>query len=186
MKLQPALKTTIANLLADDIIVLVGNTICKEAIKFKSNNIFYFYGPSAMGLSFSLGLAMHSSKRVFVFCSDDIIVSELNSVLQASMSGCNNLFILLFISGEYQAVGKINTLYKSIKSTYGLFFNMGILVNNYTHLFEEIKYNKNILKNMLSNIKGPLISFIEVTPGLSKDQLVLETNFENVREFING
>jgi thiamine pyrophosphate-dependent acetolactate synthase large subunit-like protein len=59
------------NLLKDnDIVIFSGKNMCKEAYQYDKPGYFYIDDTFGLSVSFALGIAMSTDKRVFVFVGE--------------------------------------------------------------------------------------------------------------------
>lgn len=145
----------------DDIVFCIGDLL---ALENKLNENFCVYksrDTSIDYLSVALGVAMSCDRRVFFICEDSYFMSVFNSVLQASISKCSNLYIFLVRSNLYSLNMTQLTLTSSLRSLKGTLFNLGFLVHDYTPYFNSNKSVRQLESIIMSSI-GPLVGIIEI------------------------
>lgn len=146
---------------SDDMIIYIGETLCGEvhntdrefAILMDKDYLDYF--------SLALGIAMTTEKRIILVCEDYYVLKYFKSVVQISVSQCKNIVILVLVTGEYAAAGGQPTIFNSIRSPKGVFFNMGLLTHDYTNYFKNKGTLKSII-DMLTRFNCPVVGLIRV------------------------
>lgn len=170
----------------NDVVIVSGKGLCEEAFRYDNKNYFYIKKSNGVASSVALGIAMHTDKRVFVLCSDYDFLKEMSSAPQMAVSGCNNIFYVIFNEGIYSDDGGSPTIFKAIPSIMGLFFDFGFGVSDYSDFF----YNKGSmsqLKHTLDRTKGPRAIIIDVGKGDKKFDGVSYSEVElknRISEFI--
>lgn len=188
-KRHEILKNLLPLLKDNDILIFIGEGLIKEAYNYDKPG--YFYMPqhtNNISLSLSLGVAMCTNKRVFVFCDDSTLIEHLSSILQAGVSECKNLFYVVFNSKHYQDSGFQPTITKSIRSIHDLLRSSGLMVFDYTLHFNK-KKTINGLQGAIGSLVGPCSIVIEVDKGLSNlftdSPPIAPENFIEFNEFVN-
>lgn len=156
-------------LLECDVAVFIGEDICKEAFPYvnKSSSLFFSDEQDYL-ISMALGMAMCTSKRVFVFCEDQYIVRNFSEVINAGVSSCKNFIIVLFLHGRYTVIDNAPIALSSSNCQAGVFFNMNFMLDNYTKYFEVYKNPLPKIKEAWDKISGPLVVFLEPEKGTKK------------------
>ena len=170
----------------NDVVIIVGKGLCEEAFRYDKRNYFYIEKSNGIASSVALGIAMHTDKRVFVLCSDDDFLKEMGSTAQMAVSGCSNIFYVLFNEGIYSDDGGSPTIFRSIPSVMGMLFDFGFGVSDYSDFFDK-KGDMKQLKHTLDRTKGPRAILIDVSEGHKKfdDLPYSEMELKNrINEFI--
>lgn len=188
MKRYNVIKLFSSYLKSNDVAIFAGNTICREAYLNDREGNFYIEDETGVGLSLVLGIALNTDKRVFLFCDDYYFIKDLSAVLQASLSKCTNLFLVVLNSGEYQYSGHNLTIFRSIITFKGIMYNAGFLVNDYTRHFSNTQSAKGA-KNLLENLHGPVFIIIDIDLGENKNidkiDLTTEEKLERLTSFLS-
>lgn len=159
MRLELMLKHTLSLFKDNDIILFAGTTIINTALPYKKDNYFYMekaYSPVA----FATGIAMCTDKRVFVICSSEVILKDLNAAPQAAVSECKNLIFIVIDSGIYDASDKRSTIFRSMRTVKNVFFGMGFVVYDYNIYYKNVATIKRV-KAALKHVLGPLVILLE-------------------------
>lgn len=144
-----------------DIIFCVGASLVSESCFSKGENIFYHYNDRSDVLSIAIGLAMSTKKRVIVIMEDHYMLRYLNSIAQASVSKCRNLFFFVILTNVYSNSTTQSTITESFRNISGTMFNLGFFAYNYSSYLKN-KADVRKLKNIFSTARGPFVSFIAV------------------------
>lgn len=145
----------------DVVIFCIGKELISEA-KFETfGGVCYFDDLSVDYLAIALGIAMASKKRIFLFCEDSYLMRYINTVAQISVSGCTNMYVMVFRTSVYSNNLYIPSLAKTIRSLKATLFNLGVLVHDYTIYFESAN-SVTKLKGILIKSLGPLVALIDV------------------------
>ena len=176
MKRQKLIETIVSFLSPNDIIVFCGEALCKSAYAINKDNFYYTKG--TYGLGVALGISMCTDKRVFVFCRDAELVSDLSIMAQMSAGHSSNLFCIVLNEGYYQEIANQPTITKGLYSIKGLLFNYGFITHDYTHFFKG-HINKKLLTATIERIKGPMVIVIDVSPGLVKAEEKVPKNLDS-------
>lgn len=151
----------------DDVVIVAGKGLCEEAFRYDGDNYFYIENSNGITSSVALGMAMHTDKRVFVLCNDADFLKEVGSALQMAVSGCRNLFYVIFNEGIYSDDGGMPTIFREVPSPMGMLFDFGFGTSNYSDFFDK-KGSMKQLKNVIDGAKGPRAVLINVTKGNQK------------------
>ena len=139
-----------------------------------------------MSVSFAIGLALSTNKRVFVFVGEGDLLRELSVVGQAAVSACTNLFIIILDNDCYQDAGNLPTMFNSFLSRRGIFFNFGCMVHDFT---ANIKNRYLVeLRAAVERIRGPMVILVSVDKGtkrnLSQSEVLSEDKMSALKEFV--
>lgn len=170
----------------NDVVIIAGKGLCEEAFRYDKSNYFYIEKSNGIASSVALGIAMHTDKRVFVLCSDDDFLKEMGSATQMAISGCNNIFYVIFNEGVYSDDGGSPTIFRSVPSVMGMLFDFGFGVSDYSDFFNK-KGSMKQLKHTLDRAKGPRAILVDVSKGHKKfdDLPYSEVELKNrINEFI--
>lgn len=143
-----------------DIVFCVGEFICTEGSPY-TDGTFFFPEENIDTIAIALGTAMATDKKVFVIIEDSYFLNHFNSILQATVSGCKNFYLLVLITNNYVPTVKQPTIVSSLRSLKGIIFNTGIIVHEYDVYFKN-KKSLEILKDIIFNSVGPVVGFITV------------------------
>ena len=144
-----------------DIIFCAGASLVSESCFNDAENIFYHSDDRSDVLSIAIGLAMSTKKRVVVIMEDHYMLRYLNSIVQASVSKCRNLFFFVILSNVYNNSTTQSTITESFRNISGAMFNFGFFTYNYSNYLKN-KTDVRKLKNIFSTARGPFVSFIAV------------------------
>jgi hypothetical protein len=153
-------------LLPTDAAIFFGKELCKEAYKYDRSGNLYIEDDTT-SLSLGLGLAISSTKRVFVFCTDVRLLEDLGIIVQMGVSRCLNIFMVVLSTGTHMDVGNYPSIFGILKSPKGLLFNAGVVTHDYTQQIKIGTFEKD-LDAIVPTIKGPLIALVRVSVGLNK------------------
>jgi len=167
MKRYTVIKKFINFLHDNDVAIFSGQEMCKEAYQYDRPGNFYIDEPFGITMSFSLGVAMSTDKRVFIFIGEGDLLRDRSAVAQIAVSNCKNIYLVVLDNGIYQSAGGQPTIFNSIVSKKGFFYNLGFLVQDYTKHFYNRKFKQ--LQNIMNNLVGPVCIFMEVSKGIKKD-----------------
>jgi hypothetical protein len=156
MKDDVALKHFVSYLEPNDIMIFAGQGMCEKCMPYKEEGRFFLRDKKGLGLGLSMGIAMTTKKRVFLFCEDHYILRGLDVVSHMAVSKCKNLFIVLFVSNKYNHVGDYPTIFDSFHAAKSMFFYMGFITHDYTKHFNTVVESRG-LKKTLPRIKGPMV-----------------------------
>lgn len=188
MKRYNVIKLFSSYLKENDLIIFAGTNICKEAYLNDREGNFYIEDETGLGLSLALGIALNTDKRVFLLCDDYYFIKDLSAVLQAALSKCTNLFLVVLNSGEYQYSGHNTTTFRSIPAFKTVMFGAGFLINDYTRHFSNVHSAKGA-KNLLKNLHGPVVIVIDIDLGENKNidkiNLTTEERLERLTTFLS-
>jgi hypothetical protein len=169
----------------DNINICYGKRIIAEECFLSHNKNLYVVDDNFDVFSFSIGLAISNNNKVLVFVEDYLILRYLSSLVQTSISNCNNIIIFVLNTGKYSENLSHLTLSNSVKSMYSVLFNMGFFMYNFTQYFS----NKTELKKVIgiyNNIVGPSIIFIEVDSNKIKGDLDRYKNLPDIKDIIKN
>jgi len=144
-----------------DINVFIGKSLCEEAYVNDYDTSFYIPDDYPIGLTFALGLALSTDKRVFVFSSDSLFLYDASAALQMAVSECKNLCYVLLNSGLYLGAGGHPNIFPTLSHSQGVFFRMGFTSFVFDAFF-NIPGGLKEIKGMLDTIIGPTVIFVEV------------------------
>lgn len=144
-----------------DIAIFAGKTLCEEAYVNDRVGNFYIPNTHSIILSFSLGLAMCTDKRVFVFTTDSEFLRDMGSATQMAVSECKNIFYFIFSSGMYRESGKHPNIFKSMAHPQGVLFRMGFVSFVFDSYFRSSE-RMSELKDVMSTMIGPVSVLLEV------------------------
>ncbi len=163
-----------------DILIFSNGSLGKEGYLNDREGNFYI-DSKGLVMSFGLGIAMNTNRRVFVFCNDDEFLRELGAAAQVGASKCNNFYCILFNYGVYQDAGGSPTIFRSLYSPRGFLFNLGIPTSEYTHFFKN-KVSLKTFPNILNTLKGPAMIFITPDVGVKKDMEINVISEDSLKE----
>ena len=165
MRRGTAVKKFVELLKSNDIILFSNRLLFLEA-KLFNDQVFYFDTPEKV-FEAALGVAMTNNKRVFIICEDVDVLRAYYMMPQIGVSKQLNVFIIMLNCGRYQNTGGQPSIFDEIHAPKGAFFSL-----NFT-IFEFTKYikpggNKEDLKDLIANMRGPVFIFIKINEGISK------------------
>lgn len=169
-----------------DIGVFIGDGICREAFAYDRPGNLYLEPHDNM-FSVVLGLASCTQRRVFMFCDDEYFLRNMSELAHIAISRCENIYIILLVSGKYISVGKHPTIYDSVSSMHGILFNMGFIVHDYKRHFKNSKNPVKEINVIWSRIRGPLAVILRTDEGIRnfKDDYPSEkSSISKVMKFI--
>jgi len=169
-------------ILNSDILFCVGKPLVSEAKFHSEQTVFYHPDDSVDVISVAVGVAMSTEKRVIIIMEDCYLLRHINSILQAVVSKCKNLYLFLIVSNVYNTLLIQETIFSVIRDIRSTMFSLGFFTYNHSNYFKskpEIKKLKEIFKAA----RGPFITFIELTDSkVYKNEL----NINSILEFCNG
>lgn len=145
---------------ASDVVFCVGESLCKECSLYTKGTMFIPYDIIDV-FSMALGTAMATDKRVIVITEDYYLLNHFNSLLQAAVSECKNLFFIILVSKVFTPFVKQQTITNSLRSLKGILFNTGMLVHEYDVYFKN-KESLLVLNNIINSSIGPAIGTVSV------------------------
>lgn len=155
--------TFLQELLKDDIVIYVGKDII-NIISEETRNAFGTLLVEDVELDFisvATGIAANTEKRIVLVCDDNYLLKHYSSLIQATVSRCNNLFFMLIVTKNYTYDMQQTNLFDSVSSVKGSVFALGFLTHIHTRFFKnKVMFKK--LKQMYSNFVGPAVGIIEV------------------------
>lgn len=167
MKRYRVIKEFLSCLKENDIAVFAGEDLSKEAYQCDREGNFYILDSPGIASSIALGIAMNTTKRVFLFIGDGECLMELGVYAQIAVSRCKNIFCVILDNDCYQSAGGFPTIFRSINSMTGVLFNLGFIFQNYTLHFRK-RISVPFMKNKIGNLRGPVAILIEVGKGYKK------------------
>jgi hypothetical protein len=147
-----------------DIGIFIGREISKEAAALNRDGNLYIMDHEQV-FSMGLGIAMNTTKRVFIFCDDAYFLKSASEILQIAVSKCKNIFVVVLVSGFYCDNMKFPTIFKSIHSPVGMLFNIGFMIHDYKKHFKNSRNPTKEIKSIWQKVKGPLTVLIDVEIG---------------------
>lgn len=186
MKRFSSIRLLIKALNGDDLAIFIGKGICKEAFVYDRLGNIYLDSYDNM-FSVALGMAMHTEKRIFVFCDDEYFLRNLSELSHIAISGCGNVYLLMLVSGYYLDVGNFPTIYDSLNSVQGVLFNMGFFVHNYTRHFQNMRDPSRELNSIWEKTRSASVGIIKVDKGLKKIDKIpnFSKSVNDLTEFLN-
>lgn len=166
MKRFSAIKELSKILTDSDIAIFSGSEMCKEAYQYDKPGYFYVENSFGLTVSFALGIALSTDKRVFVFVGEGDLLRELAVIGQVGASGCKNMFVIILDNGGYQQAGNFPNIFDRFLSKKGVLFNSGCLVHDFT-----VNLNNRYLVEIraaVERIRGPMVILIEITKGFKR------------------
>jgi len=171
-----------------DVAIFSGKEMCKEAYQYDRPGYFYMDDSFGMSVSFALGIALCTDKRVFVFVGEGDLLRELAVLGQVAVSKCKNMFVVVLDNGGYQQAGNFPNIFDGFLSKKGVFYNMGCLVHDFT---TNLK-NKHLVevKAAVERIRGPMVILVEVEKGFKKGLINIKskstTRTKKLIKFVNN
>jgi len=166
MKRFSAIKSFTNLLKNNDIVIFSGKDMCAEAYQYDKPGYFYIDDTFGISISFALGVALSTDKRVFVFVGEGDLLRELAVLGQVAVSKCKNMFVIILDNGVYQSSGGQPNIFSSFMSKKGFIYNLGCLVHDFTFHFKN-KYFVEI-KSAVDRIRGPMIILVDVDKGIKR------------------
>ena len=169
-----------------DIGMFIGEAVCKEAFAYDRPGNLYLSKHENL-LSVGLGMAMCSKRKIFMFCDDEYFLRNISEAAHIAVSKCENVYLVVLISGVYTDVTKAPTIYDSIMSLHGILFNMGFIVHDYKRQFRNTRNPIREINLIWNRIRGPLAVLLEVDKGtknLPADYLSEKKSLLRTKEFI--
>lgn len=186
MKRFKIIKILAQNMKKDDLGVFIGQGICNEVSAYRYDTDIYLDDRDDCLLSFALGIAMCTKKRVFVFCDNQYFIRNLSEFMQASVSKCKNFFLILFVNEYYEEVDNTYIISNNVNID-GVFYSLGMMTYNYTNLMNNDKSPSKIIEKYWAWLKGPSVILIQVDKGtknLSNREFFSKDNLEDVKNFL--
>jgi hypothetical protein len=149
-----------------DVAIFSGPELCKEAHAYNREGNFYIDDTFGMAVSFALGIAMCSDKRIFVFVGEGDLLRDLSSATQAAVSRCKKLIMVVLDNDSYYSSGNQPSIFNRVTSKRGLFYDMGFLVQDYSVHFNKLRLKQ--LQAAVSNLPGPTYLLVELSKGNNK------------------
>lgn len=167
MKRFKVIKDFIACLNDNDIAIFSGEDVCKEAFAYDRPGNLYIINATGVAVSLALGIAMNSTKRVFVFSGDGGFLMEMCAYAQTAVSRCKNIFCVILDNNCYQSAGCQPTIFRSLNSPTGVLFNLGFTFLNFTSHFRG-RVSEPFMSKKIDCLVGPVSILIEVDKGIKK------------------
>ena len=189
MKRKTAVKTILACLKDNDVVIFLGAGLSEESYRYDRDGNFYVTDDSCNGLSIALGIAINTNKRVFIFCNDSDLLKNISCMLNISISRCKNIFIIILKSGKYQESGGQFTIFDSISTPKNILFSMGFTVFEYTNYLKS-KSSLSELKQLIDRSIGPVAALVKVSQGIDclTDSNKIDNNLiiDRIKAFIQN
>jgi thiamine pyrophosphate-dependent acetolactate synthase large subunit-like protein len=163
-----------------DIAVFGSNSISAEVSELYKPGHFYILDSSAFAVSFALGLAMSTPKRVFVFIGEGDILRNFGIINQISSSKCQNLFVIILNNGCYQDAGGFPNIFNNAISILATIFNIGCRTFNLTKDFDRKEFKH--VNHFFDRGQGPMVVIVGVEKSKSNYDNTIPKN--DIREFI--
>lgn len=174
-------------LLGSDIGIFVGRDICKEAQPYIGENENLFFEEEDYLISFALGIAMATDKRVFIFCEDQYFIRNMSELMHSGVSKCRNFYAVLFVNGYYTVFDNAPNIFDSVNSQHGILYNMGFLVHDYTKHFKNSRNPIKDIREIWDRARGPLAILLKTSKGvkqLPEAEMSEQEDLYRAREFI--
>jgi len=184
MNRSRVIKVLIKAMSKGDVGIFAGRPICAEAINSdRPGNLYLSRGAGAV--SMAVGMAMSVERRVFVFVSDEHFLMDLGELAHAASSKCDNLYVVLLVTGNYSLDTTPPTIYDTMPSMHGVLFNMGFIVHDYRRNFENNKNPVKEIRATLKKVRGPLAVIVRVANKVSSGVDIDEKkSIRNITKFI--
>ncbi len=166
MRRYSVIKSFTNLLKSNDIVIFSGKDMCTEAYQYDKPGYFYINDVFGISVSFALGVALSTDKRVFVLVGEGDLLRELAVLGQVAVSKCKNIFVIILDNGVYQSAGNHPNIFDSFMSKKGFIYNLGCLVHDFTFHFKN-KYFVEV-QSAVDRIRGPMIILIDVDKGIKK------------------
>jgi len=183
MKRYTVVKNLIGLLDDNDVLIFSGEELCKEAYQYSSDNCFFIKDAVGMAMSFSLGMAMCTDKRVFIFLGEGELLRELGVLAQIGASKCSNLFVILLDNGCYQSSGGHPSVFDNVLSKKGLIYNSNTKVITFTKHFKDKQFKR--LASRFTRLVGPIVILMSVGKGKKKGLDNITIDLEEQRDRIS-
>jgi len=162
-----------------DIAVFAGHRLCEEAYVNDREGNLYIVDSLYPVVAFTLGLAVGTDKRVFLFTSDNVFLRDISAVAQMAVSNCKNLCYVVLSSGGYMSAGNHPNIFNSIVHPQGVMFRMGFTSYIFDDYFSKPERTKE-LRNIISTLVGPVSIIVNVSKKTSNYKKLDITNKESV------
>jgi len=166
MRRYTLIKNFIGSLKDNDVAIISGKEMCKEAYQYDRPGNFYIQDACGLSQSFALGMAMCSNKRIFILTGEGDLLRELAVLSQMSASKCSNIFLVIVDNGIYQTAGKLPNIMESMRSKRGVMLNIGLVVFDFTVYLRGKEFKK--MELFMQNLRGPVVLFFDIDPGIKK------------------
>jgi len=167
----------------NDVMIFSGQELCNEAYQYNSDNCFFIKDSVGMAIPFSLGMAMCTDKRVFVFVGEGELLRELGVLAQIGASKCSNLFVILLDNGCYQSSGGHPSVFDNVLSKKGLIYNSNTKVITFTKHFKDKQFKR--LADRFTRLIGPIVILMTVDKGKKKGLSDVVIDMEEQRDRIS-
>lgn len=185
MNRADVLKILISAMQDEDIGIFTGAGLCTEASLCRRNGNVYINNYDNV-ISIAIGIASSSARRVFVFCDDFYFLRNISESVQASVSRCKNIYLVILNSNTYNDVGNHPTIYKSMSAPRNLLFDMGYSVHDYKRQISNMADSSSEIRSIWDKVNGPLAVVIEVK---CNDFTEMDTDFAeqktSIEELLN-
>jgi len=171
-----------------DLAVYIGKDVCKEAYRYRQHDSNLYFSDEEEGLiSFALGMAIGTDKRIFIFCEDQYFIRNMSEFMQAGVSKCKNFVVVLLVSGSYTNVPNTPLIFDEVNSQHGILYNMGFMVHNYSNFFKQYRNPIKHIREFWARIRGPL-AILLFTDNRKKDFQDIELSKDMIatKEFIRN
>ncbi len=109
------LRVILPRLEKKDIALFTTGLISRYAFSLKDRKAnFYMIGSMGLVSSVGLGIALNSSKRVFIFDGDGSVLMDMGSLAMIAFERPNNLFHLVLDNEVYESTGRQPSISKHI------------------------------------------------------------------------
>ena len=167
----------------EDIVIFSNSELSCLGYK-DENRFFYFLNDNSLSISFALGVALSTNNRVILLCTDQDLISNFSSILQAGVSNRTNLIIICFTMGSYDSIDGINNIGSSIKSFIHLSFGSGFITYDHTNHFTP-PADKNY-KNFFKRINNASSSILVLLNSDTSSNKNIELPNINKFEMVNN
>lgn len=188
MKRYTGVRVLAQALFDSDVGIFVGKGICNEAHPYRQHESNLYLPDTKEGLlSFALGMAMCTDKRIFIFCEDHYAIRNMSELMHIGVSRCKNIFVVLFVGAGYPEVANTPTVFESVNNQHGILYNMSLLTHDYSNFFKESRNPINTIRHYWERSKGPLGAMLKITKGskqMSDIEFSVKEDLERTKEFI--
>ena len=183
MKRYTGVRVLCQAMLDSDVGIFIGEGICREASSYvDKDKVLFFSDYDDYAISLSLGVALGTDKRIFVFCEDNYFARNLSELMQAGISKCRNIFFILFVGGLYNEVSATPVVFDSVNSQHGILYNIGFLVHDYSKFFKNSKNPIKEIRDVWSRTKGPLAVLLKTERSNKQFEDVLMTDADSIKK----
>lgn len=115
MNSKDAVRSVLANLKGDDIALFTTGYISRHAFTIDDRKTnFYMIGSMGLVSSVGLGMALNTTKKVFIFDGDGSAFMDMGAMAMIAGSEARNLVHLVLDNGTYESTGAQPTLSASV------------------------------------------------------------------------